>query len=84
MKITKEKKIANKRSENRKYKTLIKNSLNNINKSIGTKNFLNLKEDYSKLQSLLDKAQKKGIIHRNKRDRKKKKISNSINRSELY
>jgi len=68
----------------RKYKTLIKNHLKEIEKFLKQSNIdlANLKKLFSQLQKILDKAAQKGIIRKNAARKKKCKISQKINNLE--
>lgn len=73
-----------KQSSNKKHKTLIKNQLSNFDKLSNylSKGIPNVMEEVKKFislsQSVLDKAVKKGVIHKNNASRKKSKISKKI------
>src|SRR4051812_16610525 len=68
----------------RKYKTLIKNHLKEIEKFLKQSNvdLANLNKLFGQLQKKLDKAAQKGIIHKNNAAQKKSKISQKINNLE--
>jgi len=77
-------------TEKRKYKTLIKNQNKIIenecfkqgNLKQNEVDFTNLKKLLSQVQKILDKAARKGIIHKNSAARRKSKISHKINNLE--
>ena len=77
-------------TEKRKYKTLIKNQNKIIenecfkqgNLKQNEADFANLKKLLSQVQKILDKAARKGIIHKNSAAQRKSKISHKINNLE--
>src|SRR4051812_13454406 len=66
----------------RRYKTLIKNHLKEMESKCFKQNNIdpaNSKKLLSQMQKILDQAAQKGIIHKNNAARKKSKISQKIN-----
>ena len=80
-KVLKDKK---RQSSKRKYETLIKNHLKEIEKFLKQSNvdLANLKEMFRQTQKTLDTATQKGIIHKNNAAWKKSKYSQKINNLE--
>ena len=63
-------------AQKRKFKTLIKNQQKTLESEMARVNQSSkLKDLFIRMQSLLDKASQKGIIHPNKARRKKQKFS---------
>lgn len=80
--IKEEEKNREKQSQNRKYKTLIKNQFKKIEVYLKEKNTdeKELKKLESETQKVLDKAKNKKVIHRNKAARKKSQLHNNLNK----
>src|SRR4051812_42109369 len=68
-------------SGKRKYRTLVKNHLKEIEKYLKQSNvdLINLKEMFRQAQKTLDMAAQKGAIHKNNAANKKSKYSQRIN-----
>jgi small subunit ribosomal protein S20 len=71
-----------KQSQNRKYKTLIKNQFKKFENCLkgGGENSEELKKITSEAQKVLDKASNKKIIHQNKAARQKSKLHSLLNK----
>jgi len=82
MLIKEGKKNQERHARNRKYKTLIKNQFKKIEVYLQEKNSdeKELKKMVSETQKILDKAQNKKVIHKNKAARKKKQLYKNLNR----
>jgi len=82
MLIKEGKKNQEKHARNRKYKTLIKSQFKKIEAYLQEKNSdeKELKKMVAETQKILDKAQNKKVIHKNKNARKKKQLYRSLNR----
>jgi ribosomal protein S20 len=82
MLIKEGKKNQERHARNRKYKTLIKNQFKKIEVYLQEKKSdeKELKKMVSETQKILDKAQNKKVIHKNKASRKKKQLYKNLNR----
>jgi len=82
MLIKEGKKNQERHARNRKYKTLIKNQFKKIEVYLQEKKSdeKELKKMVSETQKILDKAQNKKVIHKNKAARKKKQLYKNLNR----
>ena len=82
MPIKEEKKNQEKHAKNRKYKTLIKNQFRKIELYFQEKKSdeKELKKMVSETQRILDKAQNKKVIHKNKAARKKSQLYKNLNK----
>ena len=82
MLIKEGKKNQERHARNRKYKTLIKNQFKKIEVYLQEKNSdeKELKKMVAETQKILDKAQNKKVIHKNKAARKKKQLYRNLNR----
>ncbi|HXN54439.1 MAG TPA: 30S ribosomal protein S20 [Mycoplasmatales bacterium] len=80
MKITKEQR---RKQENKKYKSFIRKGIKNIELIIEDPKFKERTSDldliFKQTQKNIDKASRKGIIHKNNGSRKIRKIFNMIN-----
>jgi small subunit ribosomal protein S20 len=81
-KRNKNEKSEKKSQRNKKYTTSIKNHLKMIRLK-RTSDLPSLKKEFVELQSKLDKAVVKGIIHLNKANRLKHRLSKRINDKEI-
>jgi len=81
MLIKEGKKNQERHARNRKYKTLIKNQFKKIEVYLQEKKSdeKELKKMVSETQKILDKAQNKKVIHKNKAARKKKQLYKNLN-----
>jgi len=66
-------KIKKKQEKNKSYKTLIKNSIKKVKEEIKNKSS-NISISLSYMQKIIDKANNKKVIHKNKADRLKSKL----------
>ena len=82
MLIKEGKKNQERHARNRKYKTLIKNQFKKIEVYLQEKKSdeKELKKMVAETQKILDKAQNKKVIHKNKAARKKKQLYKNLNR----
>ena len=80
--IKEEKKNQEKHARNRKYKLLIKKQFKKVELHLKEKNpdENELKNLASETQRVLDKAKKKGIIHKNKAARHKSREQKKVNK----
>ncbi|MEG7978503.1 MAG: 30S ribosomal protein S20 [Mollicutes bacterium UO1] len=80
--IKEEKKSQVKQARNRKYKTLIKNQFKKIVFYLKEKKTdeQELKKLVAETQKILDKAQNKKVIHKNKAARKKSQLHSNLNK----
>jgi len=81
MLIKEGKKNQERHARNRKYKTLIKNQFKKIEVYLQEKKSdeKELKKMVAETQKILDKAQNKKVIHKNKAARKKKQLYKNLN-----
>ena len=81
MLIKEEVKNKEKRAKKRKYETLIKNQFKKVETYVKEKKTdeKELKKLLSETQKVLDKAQNKKVIHKNKAARKKSQLYNRLN-----
>ncbi len=68
------------RVTNLKTKNKLKVAVKTVRKNIDAKNSATIAEDLKKAFSALDKAAKKGVIHKNTADRKKSRLAKAIAR----
>lgn len=83
MKIKKEQR---QKQQNRKYKTLIRNSFKEVEKAASNKSSVDQTNKYlettsRQAQRIVDKAARKGLIHKKNASRKVKRIFNVVNLS---
>jgi small subunit ribosomal protein S20 len=82
MVIKESKKSQEKQARNRKYKTLIKNQFKKVEIYLKEQKSdeKELKNLVSETQKILDKAQNKKVIHKNKAARKKSQLHSNLNK----
>ena len=68
------------RSRNRGVKSHIKNSVKAVNKAIENKDVEMARQELRKVNSILDKAASKGVIHWRKANRTMSRLSKAVNK----
>lgn len=72
------------RQRNTSYRSIIRTSIKKLTKAIGERNITLAKTYFNNLQSILDRYETKGLIHKNKAARHKTHLITKIKVLETY